>query len=376
MISLSIIIPAYNAELYIERALNSVLHQVGLNDVEILCIDDGSTDDTVSVIETLQTSNNNITLLKQENSGPAAARNLGVKLARGNYVVFLDADDYVVGNAYREVLNKITENQADIVFYGYAIVQPDGKVMRTATLPEKTFHNGLACFRFLHSQFYGPSACMALYRKQFLLNNNLFFPVDTNYEDAHYFRNVSTVSSKTILLNDVFYHYVQYGTSRSKVWNLRNLIDLCELFLADLACLESNLFYDGQAFINTLVAQDDSDCFLRFSSFLRQVLAGVDKVIIYGTGSTGVRLANILSAMHVKGLVFCETSSTRSDNQFMGRDVISPNDIASQQYSDYKILIGSTYIFEIMAVINKVGVGEQVIIPLATDFYHSLKVST
>lgn len=92
MIDLSIIIPVYNAGLLIGRCLDSIVTQYGEYEVEVICIDDGSTDNSVEIIENRKEPN--ITLLRQPNSGPAAARNKGIAAAKGRYLALLDADDY------------------------------------------------------------------------------------------------------------------------------------------------------------------------------------------------------------------------------------------------------------------------------------------
>lgn len=92
MIDLTVIIPVYNAGLLINRCLDSIFTQLGGYEVEVICIDDGSTDNSVEIIE--HRKELNITLLRQPNSGPAAARNKGIAAAKGRYLALLDADDY------------------------------------------------------------------------------------------------------------------------------------------------------------------------------------------------------------------------------------------------------------------------------------------
>lgn len=92
MIDISVIIPVYNAETLVERCLNSVYAQEGEYTVEVICVDDGSTDNSARIIQ--QRKENSITLMHQSNAGPAAARNRGIKAAKGRYIAFLDADDY------------------------------------------------------------------------------------------------------------------------------------------------------------------------------------------------------------------------------------------------------------------------------------------
>lgn len=94
----SIIIPCYNVEKYVIDSLDSVVNQT-LDEIEILLIDDGSTDHTRTVLESYARKDSRIHVLKQENKGPSAARNNGVKHASGEYIMFVDSDDMIVTNA-------------------------------------------------------------------------------------------------------------------------------------------------------------------------------------------------------------------------------------------------------------------------------------
>lgn len=115
---ISVIIPMYNAEAFVERCVRSVLNGIYQN-VEILCIDDGSSDSTMEVVRRLQNEDSRIVVLKQENAGVSAARNLGLQKARGEYVAFIDSDDWVSPD-YLSLMHEIArEKNADIVICGY-----------------------------------------------------------------------------------------------------------------------------------------------------------------------------------------------------------------------------------------------------------------
>ncbi len=110
---ISIIIPLYNKEDTINESINSILAQEH-NDYEIIVVDDGSTDNSFSIVEKLH--DNRITLIKQENAGPGAARNTGVRHAKGDWIVFLDADDELCPNALKEMIKKTQQfPNADII---------------------------------------------------------------------------------------------------------------------------------------------------------------------------------------------------------------------------------------------------------------------
>lgn len=92
-IKISIIIPVYNVEKYIEECLISVLNQT-MKEIEIICINDGSTDNSLKILNNYKNKNENIRIVNQENSGLSNARNVGLSLAKGEYIFFLDSDDF------------------------------------------------------------------------------------------------------------------------------------------------------------------------------------------------------------------------------------------------------------------------------------------
>lgn len=128
MKKLSVIIPAYNAENTIERCVRSILNHNEV-DLEIIIINDGSTDQTKEICEKLQRENDRIHLVTIENGGVSHARNIGLKYAQGQYIQFVDADDYIDSNMCSVMLNSAEENRAQLVMCGFErIFYRDGKI--------------------------------------------------------------------------------------------------------------------------------------------------------------------------------------------------------------------------------------------------------
>ena len=120
---LSIIIPMYNAEKYIRRCVTSIYHQgLVLNDFEVIVINDGSTDSSVQIIKNLCQVYTNLILINKENEGQGAARNLGIDMARGNYLFFIDSDDYLLENQILDMLNQVFETIKFIQVLGYCYI--------------------------------------------------------------------------------------------------------------------------------------------------------------------------------------------------------------------------------------------------------------
>ena len=126
---LSIILPVYNVEAYLQRCLRSLEDQ-GLphNEYEIIVVNDGSPDNSRLVVLQLMEEFDNIVFLEQENLGVSAARNRGIDTARGRYILFIDPDDYVEANSLARILSQYETQQAEVVFLGYTFLKLDGTV--------------------------------------------------------------------------------------------------------------------------------------------------------------------------------------------------------------------------------------------------------
>lgn len=126
-IKLSIIVPVYNAEMHIERCLNSLVSQgMNENEYEIICIDDGSVDNSVQIIKIFQAKYSFIKLFKKENGGVSSARNKGLDLAEGEYVSFVDADDYLDQNTYKDCLSELYKKDIALLQFGFRSVFKQG----------------------------------------------------------------------------------------------------------------------------------------------------------------------------------------------------------------------------------------------------------
>ena len=129
MKKVSIIIPVYNNEKYVEKCIRSVMEQTFRN-IEIIIIDDGSQDDSVEILNRLAAEDKRIVLVHQENGGVAIARNRGLELAKGEYVTFIDGDDYV-SKEYIALFYEMAEReQLDMIICGVRYVAEDGRVLR------------------------------------------------------------------------------------------------------------------------------------------------------------------------------------------------------------------------------------------------------
>lgn len=128
-IKVSIVLPVYNAEKYINKTINSLLNQT-LKDIEIICVNDGSKDSTLKIIEKLKEQDDRIRIIDKNNEGVWKARIDGIKQATGNYIAFIDSDDYVEKDFIERLYDNITKNNSDISICGFKrIDEKSGKVL-------------------------------------------------------------------------------------------------------------------------------------------------------------------------------------------------------------------------------------------------------
>ncbi|GAB6168214.1 glycosyltransferase [Clostridium carnis] len=182
----TIILPIYNVEKYLEECLNSILQQT-LNDYEVVAINDGSTDKSLEILLSYKDKFQRIKIINQENSGLSASRNIGINNAEGDYILFLDSDDMLRKDAIETLYKLANENNLDLVVYdGFRIDEINNKEDKKKYCREKIFKNnvlnkdeyfkGTIKKGMLHSQFH-------FYKREFLNKNNLRFREGLLHED-------------------------------------------------------------------------------------------------------------------------------------------------------------------------------------------------
>ncbi|RLA70015.1 MAG: hypothetical protein DRG24_07575, partial [Epsilonproteobacteria bacterium] len=206
-IDISVIIPLYNTQKYIGAALQSVLAQSKKN-VQLIVVDDGSTDESVKIVGAFQKEHNSIELYRQKNAGPASARNHGMKRAKGKYLMFMDSDDLLPPDALEDLYVSISKNSAEITigmmisFRGARQWIP--KRMQPFIDLEAEGMN-LGSFPELINNV---SPCNKLYRKDFILKYTLHFFEDAHLsEDLYFVVNAFLNASSVNVIPNIVYNY-------------------------------------------------------------------------------------------------------------------------------------------------------------------------
>ena len=217
----SIIICGYNIEKYINRAIKSVLNQK-FKDYELILINDGSEDNTLSEMKKYE-SENIIVINNEENKGLGASRNIGVKIAKGEFIIYLDGDDELYNNETLEKINEVvTKDNADISFFGVKYVGGDNKVY-LSNKENSTKEARLSC-----DVFFGvPSKC---WKTQFLRDNNITFIENMYYEDMVYSMKATILSEKLSYGEfPIFKYYRNRPGSIMSTPNLKRCTDMYKM---------------------------------------------------------------------------------------------------------------------------------------------------
>ena len=227
----SIIIPVYNGEQYIKNCLDSIYRQgLGDDDFEVICVNDCSTDNTAQVISEYGKFHQNIRLINHEtNRRQGSARNTGVKVAKGDYILYIDADDTFESNALPLLRNVSFQNKdLDILKFDYALVERNGSTKNI--IEEFDSQDVMSGHDFIKRNSIPWSPCLCAYRRLFLLENNMLFQENVRFEDTDYIINCIRIANRIQYAAIVVYNYIMYNSHTTKVRCEKNkIVDLFEL---------------------------------------------------------------------------------------------------------------------------------------------------
>lgn len=203
---ISIIIPIYNVEKYLSQCLDSVINQT-YKDLEIICVNDGSPDNSLKILEEYRKKDERIKIINQENQGLAGARNTGIDNAQGEFVFFLDSDDWLPLNAIELLYNKQKKENADIIIAGRNTITSKNE---QKFLP-RDYKENLDFKKYIKKSFkdgsFRPSSCGKLYKKEIIKENKIYFPRGLLYEDLIFVIKFLYYSKKIVILREYIFNY-------------------------------------------------------------------------------------------------------------------------------------------------------------------------
>lgn len=225
----SVIMPMYNVEEYVEKALNSLQKQTYKN-IEILVINDGSTDNSLNIANAYASKDNRIKILSKINGGVSSARNLGLKASTGEYITFVDPDDWVENNYVEHLYNVLTESQAELSICSFISHKPKKIKVKQKKLKIEAFSPNEAIREFLLANTLFPGIACKLLKRDLVegmsFDENIFYA-----EDSQFMYEYTRKCSKIVASNQKLYHYIKRSSSithmrfNSKLMTIFDFID-------------------------------------------------------------------------------------------------------------------------------------------------------
>ena len=249
--TLSIIIPIYNVEKYLEKCLQSCVNQ-GIDGslYELVLVNDGSQDNSVKIAENFCEKYHNIRLISQDNQGLSAARNTGFKHANGEYVWYVDSDDWISRNSISIIIDCIKSHHPDVLHFSAAKVT-EGKEEKMYDLSYLTLTGIDALKKFTY-----PCAPFYVFRRNFLTCNSFKFKEGIYHEDMELIPRILCMAETVVRIPDVLYYYmVQNPTSITNVPNLKRSYDYISIICNSLLSFAKDYGKDVKKQFNILISQ-------------------------------------------------------------------------------------------------------------------------
>ena len=263
MALISVIMPVYNSENYLENSLNSILTQ-SFKDIEVICVDDESTDNSLEILKDFERKDERVKVISQKNRGNGGARNTGFKHASGDYVYFIDSDDALFPEALEKMYENITSNESDLVLFKVARyvegeslnynrpIFPLDKKFKGKDFDDFTFTYKDIKYYIMDSGYFAVWA--KFYKKEFLdkYADIFVFPENTAFGDVRFHIASMILASKISFVNEFLYKYTMSNTNsitqnKTNRMDIFNVVDSVE-----------------ELFINTGFDEEFKDDFIKF----------------------------------------------------------------------------------------------------------------
>lgn len=245
----SVIIPVYNVAPFLKQCLNSVLFQ-SLKEIEIICINDGSTDTSLQILKQYAQKDARIHLINQHNQGVSIARNNGIAKASGEYIYCLDSDDYIAQDALEKMYAIAKENKLDMLHFTAQLVDKKGNEIETPSLfrldvlpegKEGVVLSAKDCYDFVFSLAINMG--LSLFKRAFLQKNKILFPKGICFEDNPFFFKALLSAKRILFLKKPFYFYRISENSITGAKDLRQY-DLIKAYRIMVDFLKENKLYN------------------------------------------------------------------------------------------------------------------------------------
>ena len=223
MVKVSVIVPIYNTEKYIEKCLNSLVNQV-LQDIEIICVNDGSTDNSMITVRRYANKDSRIKIIEQENLKQGAARNNGTSIASGEYIGFVDSDDWVDLDYYEKLYNAAKKYNSDLAL-GTNVRTGKGKTKKRLNITEEKFVTSMQEKFDICNLHKDACPTNKIYRYEFLKENNITWPEGCVCEDKMFSTQAVYYANGIVSVPDIHYFYFRRPNSTVKTKKSRKKYD-------------------------------------------------------------------------------------------------------------------------------------------------------
>ena len=290
-IKVSVIVPVYNVENYLKQAISSVINQT-LKEIEIICVNDGSTDSSKAILDEYQKSDDRIIVVNKSNKGYGAACNTGLKLARGKYVAILEPDDFIEAEMYENLYSLAQSCDADMVksaFYEFSDGIGSSKInwSEQYTMPDKVFKlEEYPQFLYFH-----PSIWSCIYKTEFLRKNKITFKEvkGAGWVDNPFQVQTLCLAEKICYKDTPFYNYrLTNPSSSSNIVNISNPFDRSDEVHAFLEKKQirnhgilANLYKRELGYINKVLSGVSDNLFDFACKKITDMIARMDSDIIF-----------------------------------------------------------------------------------------------
>jgi glycosyltransferase involved in cell wall biosynthesis len=211
-IALSIIIPVYNTAKYIQKCFDSLqdLEVIGCK-YEVLLINDGSTDNSIEIINSIALSNANVIVISHENQGLSGTRNVGINNAKGEYVLFLDSDDWLNGTVIAKLLTQVKKDNLDLLSYGLEFFDENNKSLGVREKHPLVYEQIISGKEALIQGYQPSSSCLFLYKTDFLKDNKLYFYPKIAQQDIEFTTRIMILAKTLYFSSEIGYNYYRHS---------------------------------------------------------------------------------------------------------------------------------------------------------------------
>lgn len=290
---ISVIVPVYNVEKYLSQCIESILNQT-LEDIEIICINDGATDSSKEILESFQQKDSRVIVVNKSNGGYGASCNTGLRLARGEYISIVESDDFLDKNMFEDLYKLAKKNKADIVKSAYWEYKDNDKESvskinwsKQYKMPQKVFEiKGCPQLLYFH-----PSIWSCIYNKSFLDKNNIRFieAKGAGWADNPFQIQTLCLAKRIVYTDNAYYYYrLTNPTSSSNIVSIQNPFnrsDEVHEFLNKNKINDENLFahlYKREmSYIHIVLAGITSELFDFASEKIHDMVLRMNRKVLY-----------------------------------------------------------------------------------------------